>query len=294
VTHPPRADSMLGRAHLFPPAEEDYPVSVATSTVPARTPDLDSTGDPRLERITRAIVERVHPSRIILFGSRARGDARTDSDYDLLVELESPLGELGCEREIRRAIEPVGVRVDVLVRKPGQFEAQRDDPGRTDWDVAREGVVVWPPEAAPLDALRPEPPPSRVREGSDEPPPSVRDWLARADDDLLAIDTLLTGATIPWSAVCFHAQQAAEKYLKVLLIQRRRRPPRTHDLAEVVSAARGAGCSLPDLDADCDALRVWAVGARYPENVPIPTRAEGQLAVEAVRHIVDAARGALR
>ena len=35
--------------------------------------------------ITRRIVEGFHPQRIVLFGSRARGDARADSDYDVLI-----------------------------------------------------------------------------------------------------------------------------------------------------------------------------------------------------------------
>lgn len=42
-----------------------------------------------VERITRTIVERFDPERIILFGSRARGDAGADSDLDLVVVMES-------------------------------------------------------------------------------------------------------------------------------------------------------------------------------------------------------------
>ncbi len=41
--------------------------------------------DERLRAIVQAIVAGVQPSRVILFGSRARGDARPDSDYDLVV-----------------------------------------------------------------------------------------------------------------------------------------------------------------------------------------------------------------
>lgn len=42
-----------------------------------------------LDQITRAIVERFQPKRILLFGSRARGDARPDSDVDIFVEMET-------------------------------------------------------------------------------------------------------------------------------------------------------------------------------------------------------------
>ena len=39
----------------------------------------------KIDEITRRIVERFRPQRVVLFGSRARGDERPDSDYDLLI-----------------------------------------------------------------------------------------------------------------------------------------------------------------------------------------------------------------
>ena len=51
---------------------------------------------PPIDAIVRAIVERLAPRRIVLFGSRARGDADDDSDIDLMVELDGP-----ADRQVR-------------------------------------------------------------------------------------------------------------------------------------------------------------------------------------------------
>ena len=48
--------------------------------------------DDLLNKMVRAIVAEVAPEQIILFGSRARGDAREDSDVDLLVIESAPFG----------------------------------------------------------------------------------------------------------------------------------------------------------------------------------------------------------
>ena len=43
--------------------------------------------EPPIEEIARKIVEAFRPRRIVMFGSRARGDSRPDSDLDLMVEM---------------------------------------------------------------------------------------------------------------------------------------------------------------------------------------------------------------
>lgn len=48
--------------------------------------------DAILDRMIRTIVDEVDPEQVILFGSRARGDARPDSDVDLLVIESKPFG----------------------------------------------------------------------------------------------------------------------------------------------------------------------------------------------------------
>lgn len=69
-----------------------------------------------IEAAGRTLAELAdEPVKILLFGSRARGDAGPDSDYDFLVverELKDKHGEM---IKLRRALRPLGVPCDVLV-----------------------------------------------------------------------------------------------------------------------------------------------------------------------------------
>lgn len=96
-----------------------------------------------LQKVTNTIVERFHPRRIILFGSRARGEARPDSDVDLFVEMES------TRRPPERAIEVssvFGLRpwpLDVVVYTPDEVKRLRRVRGTLLSIIEREGTVLY-------------------------------------------------------------------------------------------------------------------------------------------------------
>ena len=46
----------------------------------------------------------------------------------------------------------------------------------------------------------------------------VKQWILRANEDLLVVDKLTEFEMVATSSVCFHCQQAVEKYLKAFLI----------------------------------------------------------------------------
>jgi uncharacterized protein len=104
-----------------------------------------------LERVVQAIVASVHPDGVILFGSRARGDFRADSDFDLAV-----LAPDGVVRRhvAMRAYESLGavadrsVAVDIVVLTPSIMSAERDLVGSVARAVAREGVSLYGPPTA--------------------------------------------------------------------------------------------------------------------------------------------------
>ena len=246
-----------------------------------------------LARIVRPIVEHFAPHRIILFGSRARGDARPDSDWDVLVELETELGEWECISAIERTVDRTGFALSVCVRAPGVLERRRDDPGTIEWDIARQGIVLWSASGEGIGPLAYRPKTPRVRERPPEPPESVGEFVVMAEEDLLALSAIVAAERVAWSAGGFHAQQAAEKYLKALLVSRWVRPPRTHDLHQLVAAARATGCDLPDLHRECEALNPYAVELRYRWGGFIPDEATGRTVVAAGYRIVELAKGLL-
>jgi uncharacterized protein len=72
-----------------------------------------------LSDMVQAIVREVDPERIYLFGSRARGDARADSDMDLLIVESGPFSPDHSRwqeiKRVRRALSPFRIPKDILV-----------------------------------------------------------------------------------------------------------------------------------------------------------------------------------
>jgi len=67
-----------------------------------------------------------------------------------------------------------------------------------------------------------------------------------------------------YDGVCFHCQQAVEKYLKALLNERSQSIPRTHDLADLIDRLLPSDHVLRPLRTPVGRLTVYAVFFRYP------------------------------
>jgi len=99
--------------------------------------------DREIERMVRRIVRQFRPERVILFGSRARGDARPDSDVDLLVVMPVEGPKHRKQVEIRVALHGIRVPKDIIVTTPEDFEWRRDVPGTIEYPAANEGRVLY-------------------------------------------------------------------------------------------------------------------------------------------------------
>src|SRR5687767_14420934 len=97
--------------------------------------------DAIINQAVSKIVATAHPSKIILFGSYARAEARECSDLDFLV-IESHLENKGDEIvRLRNAIGRIGVGVDVLVYSQQEVEEWGHLPGTALYNALKEGKV---------------------------------------------------------------------------------------------------------------------------------------------------------
>jgi len=109
----------------------------------------------KVEELVRRIVEMADPLQILVFGSRARGDHRPDSDLDLAVILDAP------EEQVLRILPYTVVRgidmtVDMVVVSKDKYDIHRPWLNSVFNYIDREGIVLYDrehPERARPDAV---------------------------------------------------------------------------------------------------------------------------------------------
>ena len=104
-------------------------------------------GDALLDRMVRTLVDAADPEQVVLFGSRARGDARPHSDVDLLVVESEPFGP-GRSRDAEtarlcRALPETPVGRDLLVYSRDEIEYWRGSRNHVAARALREGRVLY-------------------------------------------------------------------------------------------------------------------------------------------------------
>jgi len=90
-----------------------------------------------IDRITQRIVHEVHPQRILLFGSWARGQANQDSDIDFLVVEREPFGPTRSRRQeaarIWRCLSEFRIPTDILVYSTNEVSQWKDSVNHVHW-----------------------------------------------------------------------------------------------------------------------------------------------------------------
>lgn len=123
--------------------------------------------------------------------------------------------------------------------------------------------------------------------------PIATEWATKADNDLRAATFLLTlKRRCPVDAVCFHAQQCVEKYLKALLISCGIEFQKTHDI-EILMSLLPDAISFSVSPREREMLTDFATTTRYPGNFEISIK-DAQVALKIAQRVRRQARTLLR
>lgn len=101
---------------------------------------LPTPTDADIQCVVDLVVQTVQPLRIVLFGSRARGDARPDSDVDLMVVVPDGARRL----DVAKRLYDLGIpRFEFVVTTPTLYERRKDSPGLVYRNIEREGHELY-------------------------------------------------------------------------------------------------------------------------------------------------------
>ncbi len=228
------------------------------------------------------VVEQFRPVRVILFGSRARGDARPDSDYDLLVVVDDDLPD---DRQGWRAVNDArrvySGPVDILSWSNSAYEAERGVTGSLPWTADREGVVVYGHKVQLLTGD-----PAGVR------PELAARWLAKADEDLRTAKLCAQADPPIVSMAGYHCQQCAEKLIKACLLLAEVPFGKTHNFGALIGQVpEGFPAEIVAAMERVRGLTDWAFSGRYPSKLSKKEPEQPTLpAVERAIHNLDTLR----
>jgi len=116
---------------------------------------LEVVDEARLAQIVGAIVERFHPRRILLFGSRARGEHQPDSDVDLFIEMESPDPPHERKCKVRSLFPDRRWALDLVVYTPAEVLQYRPMRGLVLSLIEAEGKVLYEQPASSRGSVAP-------------------------------------------------------------------------------------------------------------------------------------------
>ena len=94
--------------------------------------------------------------------------------------------------------------------------------------------------------------------------PETQEWIEKAEGDVKVAQRESQTADPVYDAVCFHAQQCAEKYLKALLEEQILVFRKTHDLVELMDLSGGQLSELDPLRTKLAHLSMFGIATRYP------------------------------
>lgn len=99
--------------------------------------------DPKLTEIVEKITIHLQPTKMYLFGSHARGEADSESDYDLLVIYDGEKSKREAELEVYRLFDHFDFSMDIFFLTSEEFEWMKPIANTLAREVSENGVVIY-------------------------------------------------------------------------------------------------------------------------------------------------------
>lgn len=119
---------------------ERPPVSISCPIRARGFPEVDAqTFGELVQRLVRAL----HPEKIVLFGSYARGNATPDSDVDLLIVMETADPPVERYLAVSRLLRPRPFPVDILVKTPEEIRRALAEGDFFIREIMEQGQILY-------------------------------------------------------------------------------------------------------------------------------------------------------
>lgn len=113
----------------------------------------------------------------------------------------------------------------------------------------------------------------------------IDSWIDKAEKDLRSAKHELSFPDVVTETICFHSQQAAEKYLKAYLVFLGISFTKTHEIGELITKCEIKDSEISVLKEEADILTDYAIEVRYPEEWIEPSLEEAKEAFEIAKKI---------
>ena len=113
----------------------------------------------------------------------------------------------------------------------------------------------------------------------------INSWIKKGKRDLLTAEHELSFLDAVTESICFHCQQAVEKFLKAYLIHLGISFTKTHEIGELITKCANRDKEISAFKEEADKLTDYAIEVRYPEELLEPTSEEAKEAFEIAKRI---------
>ncbi len=195
--------------------------------------------DPKARAVAQAVYDAIRPLAVILFGSRAKGDYRDDSDVDLLVIIDDDADDRATNAAASAAahrkldeLYDLRVGLDVLDFTKSRFAYCRRARNHVAGQALRDGVIVSEAGVNPGDF-----PADSADEHEPANWPDIRQRSIAATRNIVSMTALVT-TNSPLEDISFHARQAVENALKGWISALDDEYKNIHDLGNLATIVR--------------------------------------------------------